>query len=216
MTFTNDEILSKIDHTLLSQTAVWDQIKVLCDEGMRFHTATVCISPCFVRRAKEYVKNALKICTVIGFPNGCSTMKSKCFEAADAVNCGADEVDAVINIGALKEKRYDFILDEINRIKKFCDGRTLKIIIETCLLSNDEKIDACLIVSQSEADFIKTSTGFSKSGATVDDILLLRKYCQNKKIKAAGGIKSVSDAVAFLEAGADRIGTSSLLKMLAP
>lgn len=212
--YTAEEIISRIDHTLLKPECTSEQIRLLCDEGVEYHTASVCIPASYVRYAKEYVGDKLKVCTVIGFPNGYSTLKSKCFEAADAVNCGADEIDMVINIGALKDRRDEYVQDEINRVKKFCDGRILKVIVETCLLTEEEKIRVSRIVSTSDADFIKTSTGFSKYGATFEDVALLSKYCVGKRVKAAGGIKSIDDAVRFMDLGADRLGTSSLLGMI--
>ncbi|MDO4846906.1 MAG: deoxyribose-phosphate aldolase [Clostridiaceae bacterium] len=211
---TLNEILSKCDHTLLAVDATWEQIKAVCDDGIKFKTASVCIPASFVKRAKQYVDGCLAICTVIGFPNGYSTTLSKCFEAADAVKNGADEIDMVINVGALKDGEYDFILDEINAVKKACDGRLLKVIIETCLLSDEEKIRMCEIVSSSDADYIKTSTGFSTGGATFDDIKLFRAHITNgKRIKAAGGISSLVDAEEFIELGADRLGTSRIVKI---
>ena len=209
-----DKILASVDHTLLLQTATWEQIKRICDEGIEFKTASVCIPPAFVKRAKEYVGEKLAICTVIGFPNGYSTTATKVFETKDATANCADEIDMVINIGFLKDKKYDELLNEINEIKKACDGRLLKVIIETCLLSDDEKIKMCEIVSQSNADFIKTSTGFSTSGATFDDIKLMKEHINGKKIKAAGGIKSFSDGEKFISLGADRLGTSRLVKIM--
>lgn len=209
-----NEILSKCDHTLLAVDATWEQIKAICDDGMKYKTASVCIPASFVKRAKQYVGGRLAICTVIGFPNGYSTTLSKCFEAADSVKNGADEIDMVINVGALKDGEYDFILDEINAVKKACDGRLLKVIIETCLLTDEEKIKMCEIVSASDADYIKTSTGFSTGGATFDDIKLFRAHITNgKKIKAAGGISSLEDAEKFIELGADRLGTSRIVKI---
>lgn len=206
-------ILSKVDHTALSQTSVWEDIKQLCDDGIRYKTASVCIAPSFVKDAKQYVGDKLKICTVIGFPNGYNTCETKCFEASDAVDNGADEVDMVINIGWLKEKRYSDILNEINSVKRACKGKLLKVIIETCLLTDEEKIKMCEIVSESDADFIKTSTGFSASGATFSDIELMKEHmCNNKKIKAAGGISGIEDAEKFIELGADRLGTSRIVK----
>ena len=207
-------ILSKTDHTLLAQGADFEQIKALCDDAIKYGTASVCIAPSFVRAAKEYVGDKMKICTVIGFPNGYNTTSAKCFETRDAVANGADEIDTVINIGMLKEKRYDDILSEINAIKDACDGRLLKVIIETCLLTDDEKIKMCEIVSNSNADYIKTSTGFSTGGATFDDIELFAKHIKGKKIKAAGGIKDFADAEKFIELGADRLGTSRLVKQM--
>ncbi len=209
------EILSKVDHTLLSQGATWDEIKSICDDGMRYQTASVCIPASYVRQAKDYVGNRLSICTVIGFPNGYSTTSTKCFEAEDAVQNGADEIDMVINIGWLKDKKYDSILNEINEIKKSCNGKVLKVIIETCLLTDEEKIKMCEIVSASRADYIKTSTGFSTGGATKSDIELFAKHTTNgKKIKAAGGIASIDDANDFINLGASRLGTSRIVKIV--
>ena len=209
------EIIATIDHTLLKQAATWEQIRDLCIEGMESGTASVCIPPSFVKQAAEFVEGKLPICTVIGFPNGYQTTAIKVMEAAQAVKNGADEIDMVINIGWAKESRYDDILMEINEIKNACSGKLLKVIIETCLLTEEEKIVLCDVVSRSEAEFIKTSTGFAGGGATLEDIQLFRKYVTgDTKIKAAGGIKSVADAEAFLAAGADRLGTSSLLAML--
>ena len=209
------EIIATIDHTLLKQAATWEQIRDLCMEGMESGTASVCIPPSFVEQAAVFVEGKLPICTVIGFPNGYQTTAIKVMEAAQAVKNGADEIDMVINIGWAKESRYDDILMEINEIKNACSGKLLKVIIETCLLTEEEKIALCDVVSRSEAEFIKTSTGFAGGGATLEDIQLFRKYVTgDTKIKAAGGIKSVADAEAFLAAGADRLGTSSLLAML--
>ncbi len=212
---TKEEILSKVDHTLLKQTSTWEQIKKILDEGMENHTASACIPPCFVKRAKEYVGDRLPICTVIGFPNGNCTTAVKVFETADAVKNGADEIDMVINIGLVKEGNYDAVLDEINEVKKACDGRLLKVIIETCLLTNDEKIKMCEIVTKSDADYIKTSTGFSEGGATFDDVALMRVHSGiDLKVKAAGGIATVQDAEEFIKLGADRLGTSRLIALL--
>ncbi|MBQ8528665.1 MAG: deoxyribose-phosphate aldolase [Clostridia bacterium] len=209
------KILSACDHTLLSQSATWDDIRAICDDGIKYGTASVCIPPSFVLRAKQYVGDKLAICTVIGFPNGYSTTGVKAYEAADAVRRGADEIDMVINIGMLKEKRYDDILTEINAIKAACDGRLLKVIIETCLLTDEEKVKMCEIVSKSDADFIKTSTGFSTAGATVHDIeLFAANVSGGTKIKAAGGISSLEDAEKFLELGAERLGTSRIVKIV--
>lgn len=209
------EILSRVDHTVLSQTATWDDIKALCDDGIKYGCASVCIAPCFVKKAKEYVGNDLKICTVIGFPNGYNTTAVKTFETAQAVKDGADEIDMVINIGMLREKRYDDILSEINEVKKACDGRLLKVIIETCLLTEEEKIKMCGIVSASEADYIKTSTGFSSGGATREDIALFKAHVSDVTlIKAAGGISSLEDAEAMLSLGASRLGTSRIVKLV--
>ena len=209
------DILSKVDHTLLSQSATWDEIKAICDDGMKYNTASVCIPASYVKQAKEYVGENLAICTVIGFPNGYSTTATKVFETADAVNNGADEIDMVINVGWLKDKKYDDILNEINAIKDACSGKILKVIIETCLLTDDEKIKMCEIVSNSNADFIKTSTGFSTGGATKADIELFSKHTTNgKKIKAAGGIASIEDAEDFINLGASRLGTSRIIKIV--
>ena len=208
------EILAKCDHTLLLQGSTWDEIKAICDDGIKFGCASVCIPASFVNRAKEYVGEKLAICTVIGFPNGYSTTAVKVFETADAIKNGADEIDMVINIGDLKDKRYDDILSEINAIKAACDGKILKVIIETCLLTDEEKIKMCEIVSASDADFIKTSTGFSTAGATKEDVALFAKYTTNgKKIKAAGGIASLEDAEDFINLGAERLGTSRIVKL---
>ena len=208
------EILAVCDHTLLSVQATWDEIRAVCDDGMKFETASVCIPAAYVKRAKEYVGNKLQICTVIGFPNGYQTTAVKVFETEDAIKNGADEIDMVINIGDLKDKRYGEILAEINAIKAACDGKILKVIIETCLLTEEEKIKMCEIVSQSDADFIKTSTGFSTAGATKEDVALFAKYITNgKKIKAAGGIASLADAEDFIKLGAERLGTSRIVKI---
>ena len=209
------DILSKCDHTLLLQGSTWEQIKAICDDGINFGCASVCIPASFVKRAKEYVGEKLAICTVIGFPNGYSTTAVKVFETADAIANGADEIDMVINICDLKDKRYDEILAEINAIKAACDGKILKVIIETCLLTDDEKIKMCEIVSASDADYIKTSTGFSTAGATKEDIALFAKHCpKHLKIKAAGGIKTIADAEDFIRLGADRLGTSRIVKIV--
>lgn len=207
------EILEKVDHTLLKQTATWSEIKEIIDDGIKYNVASVCIPPCFVKQAREYNKD-ITICTVIGFPNGNMTTETKCFETSDAVNNGADEIDMVINIGFLKDKRYDDILDEINKIKSCCNGRILKVIIETCLLTDEEKIKMCEIVEESGADYIKTSTGFSVSGATKEDIKLFSENIKTKKIKAAGGIKTIEDAKDFISLGADRLGTSRIIKIV--
>ena len=209
------EILSKVDHTVLGQAATWDDIRALCDDGIKYGCASVCIAPCFVKKAKEYVGNDLKICTVIGFPNGYNTTAVKAFEAAGAVKDGADEIDMVINIGMLKEKRYDDVLNEINAVKNACDGRLLKVIIETCLLTEEEKIKMCEIVSASDADYIKTSTGFSAGGATREDIALFKHHVSDVTlIKAAGGISSLTDAEDMLKLGASRLGTSRIVKLV--
>ena len=209
------EILSKVDHTLLKQTATWDQIKVICDEGAANQTASVCIPPCFVKRAKEYVQGKVAICTVIGFPNGNMTTAAKVFETEDAVRNGADEIDMVINIGDVKEGNYTKVLEEIRAIKKACNGKLLKVIIETCLLTDEEKIQMCHVVTDADADYIKTSTGFSTGGATFEDVKLMREHVGEQiKVKAAGGISSVEDAVRFIALGAERLGTSRLIPLL--
>lgn len=209
------EILSKVDHTLLKQTATWEQIKEICDEGAEYQTASVCIPPCFVKRAKEYVGDKVAICTVIGFPNGNMTTAAKVFETKDAVNNGADEIDMVVNIGDVKAGDYDKVLVEIQAIKEACCGKLLKVIIETCLLTEEEKIKMCEVVTESGAEYIKTSTGFSISGATFEDVKLMREHVgEHVKVKAAGGINSVADAEKFMELGADRLGTSRLIALL--
>ena len=208
------EILAKCDHTLLTQTATWEEIKAICDDGMHYHTASVCIPASFVKQAKDYVGQRLAICTVIGFPNGYATTASKCFMASDAVDNGADEVDMVINIGWAKEGKWEEITGEIAAIKKACKGRLLKVIIETCLLTDDEKIALCKCVSDSGADYIKTSTGFSKAGATFHDVeLFARNVAPHVMIKAAGGISSLEDAEKFISLGASRLGTSRVVKI---
>ena len=209
------EIVSKCDHTQLSVTATWEDIKLLIDDGIKYGTASVCIPPCYVKEAKAYAGGRLAICTVIGFPNGYNTKAVKVFETAEAVKEGADEIDMVINIGDLKAKRYDKIEDEIKAIKAACDGRILKVIIETCLLTEEEKIEMCKIVTSAKADFIKTSTGFSKAGATKEDVALFKKYVgKDVRIKAAGGISSIEDAEAFVSLGASRLGTSRIVKIV--
>ncbi len=208
------DILARCDHTLLAQTATWEDIRAICDDGMKFGTASVCIPASFVKQAKEYVGERLAICTVIGFPNGYSTTSVKCLEAYNAVSNGADEVDMVINIGWAKEGKWDAITDEIAQIKGHCLGRILKVIIETCLLTDEEKIALCKCVSDSGADYIKTSTGFSKAGATFADVELFAEHvAPHVKIKAAGGISSLEDAEKFIALGADRLGTSRIVKI---
>lgn len=210
------QILGKLDHTLLKQTSTWEQIQKICDEGMEFRTASVCIPPCFVKRAKEYVQGKVAICTVIGFPNGNMTTAAKVFETEDAVKNGADEIDMVINVGDVKAGDYEKVLVEIQAIKEACCGKLLKVIIETCLLTDEEKIKMCEVVTNSGADYIKTSTGFSTGGATFEDVALMRKHVGTwVKVKAAGGISSVEDAEKFIELGADRLGTSRLIALLA-
>ena len=209
------DILSKVDHTLLSQTATWEEIKAICDDGIKYQTASVCIPSAYVKRAAEYIKGQVPICTVIGFPNGYVPTAIKCEEARLAVEDGADEVDMVIWVGALKDKQYDAILEEIRAIKKVCGDKILKVIIETCLLTEEEKIKMCEIVMASGADYIKTSTGFSTAGATPDDIRTFSAHIEEPvKIKAAGGIKSIADAEEFLALGADRLGTSRIVKIV--
>lgn len=207
-------ILSKCDHTLLIQSATWNDIKAICDDGIKYATASVCIPPSFVKEAKEYVKDQLQICTVIGFPNGYNTTATKVFETEDAVKNGADEIDMVINIGDLKAKKYDVILSEIKAIKKACADKILKVIIETCLLTDEEKIKMCEIVTEAGADYIKTSTGFSTAGATKEDVALFSKHVgKDVLIKAAGGISSLGDAEDFINLGASRLGTSRIVKI---
>ena len=208
------EILSKCDHTLLAQTATWDEIRAVCDDGIRFGTASVCIPAAYVKEAKAYVGDRLAICTVIGFPNGYSTTAAKLFECRDAIENGADEIDTVINVGHLKSGRYDEILTELKQLKQICGNRILKVIIETCLLSEAEKIKMCELVTASGADYIKTSTGFSTAGATREDVALFAAHVgKNVKIKAAGGIATLADAEDFIALGASRLGTSRIVKL---
>lgn len=210
-----NEILEKVDHTVLSQSAKWEDIKALCDDAVKYNCASVCIAPSYVKKAKEYVGNKLKICTVIGFPNGYNTTAVKCFETEDAVKNGADEIDMVINIGMLKDEKFDEVLEEIKAVKKACGGKLLKVIIETCLLTQEEKIKMCEIVSLSGADYIKTSTGFSTGGATKEDVKLFSENVMpHLKIKAAGGISSIQDAEDFINLGASRLGTSRIVKIV--
>ena len=207
-------ILSHCDHTLLAQTATWEEIRAICDDGMKYKTASVCIPASYVKQAKDYVGDRLAICTVIGFPNGYSTTATKCFETRDAVANGADEIDMVINIGWAKDSRWDDLLAEIKAIKEACQGKLLKVIIETCLLTDEEKVKLCEIVSASGAEYIKTSTGFSKAGATFHDVELFAAHvAPHVKIKAAGGISSIEDAEKFLNLGASRLGTSRIVKI---
>lgn len=209
------EILRTVDHTLLSQDATWEQIRAICDDGMTYQTASVCIPASYVKQAKAYVGERLRICTVVGFPNGYSTTAAKVFETEDAVRNGADEIDMVINIGWLHDGRHDEILNEIKAIKEACQGKILKVIIETCLLSEQEKITMCNIVSDSGADYIKTSTGFSVAGATRADVALFKEYvAPHVKIKAAGGIATLQDAEDFLALGATRLGTSRIIRIV--
>ena len=210
-----NKILAACDHTLLLQGSTWEEIKGICDDAKKYKTASICIPPCYVKPAKDYVGDEVKICTVIGFPNGNMTTETKVFETKDALSKGADEIDMVINIGMLKAGDYDYVLDEIKQIKEECGDHILKVIIETCLLTDEEKIKMCEIVSKSGADFIKTSTGFSTGGATFDDIKLFKEHvAPHVKIKAAGGISSLDDARKFLELGADRLGTSRIVKLV--
>lgn len=209
------KIVGTVDHTLLKQVATWEQIKELCDDAMRYQTASVCIPASYVKQAKEYVGSAMRVCTVIGFPNGYSTTAVKAFETQDAVQNGADEIDMVINIGWVKDGLYDQVAEEIKQIKQACGGRILKVIVETCLLTEEEKIRMCEVVTRSGADFIKTSTGFSTGGATFDDVALFAKHIgPGIKIKAAGGIASMEDAERFLSLGASRLGTSRIIQIL--
>lgn len=208
-----EEILNKVDHTLLAQTATWEEIREILDDAMKYHTASACIPAAYVKQAAEYVQGRLPICTVIGFPNGYHTTAVKVFETKDAVANGASEIDMVINIGFLKDKRYEEIEEEIRQVHAACEGRILKVIIETCLLTEKEKIKMCEIVTKAGAEFIKTSTGFSTGGATFEDVALMRKYV-GANVKAAGGIASFADAEKFVELGADRLGTSRLIKIM--
>ena len=207
-------ILNRVDHTLLTTTATWEQVKSLCDEGLKYHTASVCIPPRFVKRAGDYVGNDLKICTVIGFPNGYNSTETKVFETEDAIRGGADEIDMVISLGLVKAGDWDGVLAEIKAVKASCRGRILKVIVEACLLTCEEKQAMCRIVSMSGADFIKTSTGFSTGGATYEDVKLFREHCSpDVRIKAAGGIRTLEEAQTYLELGADRIGSSGLVAL---
>ena len=207
------EILSKVDHTLLAQGATWEEIRTICDDGIRYGCASVCIPASYVKQAAEYVDGKIPVCTVIGFPNGYDTTAAKCFEAADAVKNGATEVDMVINVGWVKDRRYDDVLAEIKAVKAACDGRLLKVIIETCLLTDEEKIEMCRVVSESGAEFIKTSTGFGGGGATREDVALFKAHvAPHVKIKASGGIANLQDAEDFINLGAQRLGTSRIVK----
>ena len=210
-----DEVLKHVDHTLLTQTATWEEIKEILDDGIKYSTASACIPAAYVKQSAEYVEGKLPICTVIGFPNGYSTTAVKVFETKDAIENGASEIDMVINIGMLKDKRYQDVEDEICQIKEACGEKILKVIIETCLLTEDEKIKMCEIVTKVGADYIKTSTGFSTAGATFEDVALMKKHIgENVKVKAAGGISSFDDAEEFIRLGADRLGTSRLVKIM--
>ena len=210
-----EKILGMVDHTLLLQTSTWEEIQALCVDAMKYGTASVCIPPCYVKQAKEYMGDRMKVCTVIGFPNGNHTTATKVFETEDAVANGADEIDMVINVGMLKAGNDAYVLDEIKAIKKACKGRLLKVIIETCLLTEEEKIRMCEIVTESGAEYIKTSTGFSTAGATFEDIALFAKHIgPDVKMKAAGGISSLEDAEKFIELRASRLGTSRIVKIV--
>lgn len=209
------EILKRVDHTILAPTATWEQIKTVCDEGLRYETASVCIPPRYVKRAADYVGNKLKLCTVIGFPNGYSTPEVKVYETEDAIRNGADEIDMVVNLGLVKAGDWEGVLEEIKAVKTSCKGRILKVIVEACQLTQEEKIAMCRVVSMSGADFIKTSTGFSSGGATIEDVKLFKEHITpGIRIKAAGGIRSFEQAQAMLEAGADRIGASALVGLM--
>jgi len=210
-----EKILSSCDHTLLHQDATFEDIKALCDDAIKYHTASVCIPPCYVKEAKQYVGDKMKICTVIGFPNGNMTTTVKVLETFDAIDKGADEIDMVINIGRLKSKDYDYVKQEISLIKQACSDRILKVIIETCMLTDEEKIEMCRLVTEAGADYIKTSTGFAGGGATFDDVKLFAAHVgPGVKIKAAGGISSLEDAEEFLRLGASRLGTSRIVKIV--
>ena len=209
------DVLKIVDHTLLAQTATWAQIKEILDDAMKYHTASACIPAAYVKQAAEYVQGRLPICTVIGFPNGYSTTETKVFEAKNAIENGASEIDMVINIGFLKDGRYDEVEEEIRKIHEACGGKILKVIIETCLLTDDEKIKMCELVTKAGAEFIKTSTGFSTAGATFADVKLMKEHVgEGVKVKAAGGISSFDDAEEFMRLGADRLGTSRLVKIM--
>jgi deoxyribose-phosphate aldolase len=210
-----EDILKRVDHTLLAQTATWGEIKEILDDAIKYETASACIPPAFVKQASEYVAGRLPICTVIGFPNGYNTTAVKVFETKDAIENGASEIDMVINIGLLKDKKYSEVEDEIRQVRSACGDKLLKVIIETCLLTKDEKIKMCEIVTNAGADYIKTSTGFSTAGATFEDVKLMREYVgEHVKVKAAGGISSFEDAKEFVSLGADRLGTSRLIKIM--
>lgn len=211
----NNAVLRHVDHTLLLQTATWEEIRQICDDAVRYQTASVCIPPCYVKQAYDYMEGKMAVCTVIGFPNGNTTTGTKEFETKEAIANGASEIDMVINIGWLKDKKYDLIEEEIRTLKAACGERILKVIIETCLLTEEEKVKMCQIVTDAGADYIKTSTGFSTAGATFDDIALFAKHIgPNVKMKAAGGISSMEDAEKFLALGADRLGTSRIIKLV--
>ena len=209
------DILSKVDHTLLNPKATWEEIKNICDDGMKYSTASVCIPPSFVKRAKEYVGNRLKICTVIGFPNGYNTAEVKIFETENAIENGADEIDMVIPVGLLKAGQYDAVYEDIKAVRDACAGKVLKVIFENCLLTDEEKIKACELSVKAGADYVKTSTGFSTGGATISDVALMKAHVEGKcKVKAAGGIRDYNTAAAMIDAGADRLGTSATIKIM--
>ena len=209
---TYQDVLAKVDHTVLKQTATWADIQKLCDDAVKYQTASICIPPAYVKQAAEYLNGRIPVCTVIGFPNGSNTTESKAFEVRDAVKNGAEELDMVVNIGWVKDGKYEDVLREINCLKEACDGKLLKVIIETCLLTKDEIVSLCDVVSRSDADFIKTSTGFSTAGATFEDVELMVQHMTNgKKVKAAGGISGFEDGKKFIELGAQRLGTSRLV-----
>lgn len=211
----NEEILKIVDHTLLSQICTFEEIKSICDDGIKYKTASVCIPPSYIKRAKEYVGNRLTLCTVIGFPNGYMTKATKTFETEDAIRNGADEIDMVINLGYVKDNRFDLVEEEIRDLKKVCGSKILKVIIETCFLSEEEKIKMCEVVTHAGADYIKTSTGFGTGGATKEDLELMKKHIgPNVKIKAAGGVRDLETAELFIEVGASRLGTSSVVKII--
>lgn len=210
-----NEVLKHVDHTLLLQASTWDEIRQICDDAVKYRTASVCIPPCYVKQAYDYMEGKIPVCTVIGFPNGNMTTKTKEFETKDAIENGASEIDMVINVGWLRDKKYDFVEEEIRTLKKACGERILKVIIETCLLTEEEKIKMCQIVTNAGADYIKTSTGFSSGGATFEDIKLFAEHVgPDVKIKAAGGISSMEDAEKFISLGADRLGTSRIVKII--
>ena len=209
---TYQDVLAKVDHTVLKQTATWADIQKLCDDAVKYQTASICIPPAYVKQAAEYLHGCIPVCTVIGFPNGSNTTECKAFEVRDAVKNGAEELDMVVNIGWVKDGKYEDVLREINCLKEACDGKLLKVIIETCLLTKDEIVSLCDVVNRSDADFIKTSTGFSTAGATFEDVELMAQHMTNgKKIKAAGGISGFEDGKKFIELGAQRLGTSRLV-----
>ncbi|MCX4344960.1 MAG: deoxyribose-phosphate aldolase [Kineothrix sp.] len=210
-----NEVLKHVDHTLLLQASTWDEIRQICDDAVKYRTASVCIPPCYVKQAYDYMEGKIPVCTVIGFPNGNMTTKTKEFETKDAIENGASEIDMVINVGWLRDKKYDLVEEEIRTLKKACGERILKVIIETCLLTEEEKIKMCQIVTNAGADYIKTSTGFSSGGATFEDIKLFAEHVgSDVKIKAAGGISSMEDAEKFISLGADRLGTSRIVKII--